>query len=418
MGRIAWLVVTLLTALASVAAAGPLRINQQGRFLDDAGIPLSGSHELVFSLHDDEVSGAEIWSETQNLELDEGYYSVILGSTTPIDSDLLDGSSLWLQVVVDGTALSPRQEVLAVPYAGRATTAENLDGGTVNAVELLVGGTVVVDSAGNWVGASPEVSWNELLDTPAEFLDGDQDTLLELGCLAGEVARWDGVSWVCDTDLDTQLTEAQVDAFVANNDYSTGPHTVDTDTLAGLSCLPGEVPKWKSIPGFPGSYTWQCDTDLNTQLTETQVDAFVADNGYLTDQTIDAKPFLLRSTSGGHWAGDTSFTTVATLSPLQSGNHMTPSEIKLHGFKTSSSSSLTGSMRYVLNYADGTSYASPSEGVGYNNNYSHERTDTVPVHAGMRGSITTIDVQVSKGHPSTGWGVYGKVEVTGFETLP
>ena len=190
-------------------------------------------------------------------------------------------------------------------------------------------------------------------------------------------------TWQCATDLNTQLTEAQVDNFVANNGYSTGAHTVDT----------------------------------NTQLTEAQVDAFVANNGYLTDQTIESKPFLLRAASGSYWSDTTSWTTVDTLFPLQPGNHITPSEIQLSGYKTYNSSSRSAEVRYVLRYADGTSYSAPSEALSYSTGtYYHERTDTVPVHAGMRGSIKSIDVQVSKGHASTSWGVYGQVKVTGFET--
>ena len=42
---------------------------------------------------------------------------------------------------------------------------------------------------------------------------------------------------------DTTLSEGQVDAFVANNGYSTGAHTVDTDTTCSLSaCIdPGHA---------------------------------------------------------------------------------------------------------------------------------------------------------------------------------
>jgi hypothetical protein len=53
-------------------------------------------------------------------------------------------------------------------------------------------------------------------------------------------------------NTDTQLTEEQVDAMVANNGYTTGPHTVDTDT----------------------------------QLTEEQVDAMTANNGYAQQDQI------------------------------------------------------------------------------------------------------------------------------------
>jgi hypothetical protein len=59
-------------------------------------------------------------------------------------------------------------------------------------------------------------------------------------------------SVVCEPDADTVLSEVEVDAFVANNNYSTGPHTIDTT------------------------------------LSEGEVDAFVANNNYSTGpHTVD-----------------------------------------------------------------------------------------------------------------------------------
>ena len=64
----------------------------------------------------------------------------------------------------------------------------------------------------------------------------------------------DGTTGPHTVDTDTQLSESEVDAFVANNGYSTGPHTVDTDTT----------------------------------LSEGEVDAFVANNGYSSGpHTVD-----------------------------------------------------------------------------------------------------------------------------------
>jgi len=45
---------------------------------------------------------------------------------------------------------------------------------------------------------------------------------------------------IADGDDDTQLSEAEVDAFVANNGFSTGAHTVDTNTNAATLCSAGE----------------------------------------------------------------------------------------------------------------------------------------------------------------------------------
>ena len=81
----------------------------------------------------------------------------------------------------------------------------------------------------------------------------DLDSLGALSCGSGQIAKWTGSAWECLADEDTVLSESQVDAFVADNNYSTGSHTV------------------------------------NTNLTEAQVDAYVADNGYPTISTGDSR---------------------------------------------------------------------------------------------------------------------------------
>jgi hypothetical protein len=45
----------------------------------------------------------------------------------------------------------------------------------------------------------------------------------------------DGATGPHTVDTDTTLSEGEVDAFVADNGYSVGPHTVDTDTACSLS---------------------------------------------------------------------------------------------------------------------------------------------------------------------------------------
>jgi len=115
--------------------------------------------------------------------------------------------------------------------------------------------------------------------TPAEALHGTnlpalrQDIIQLFGITTDhenrisqlEVNNTSNVPWVnvtnkpigfadnIDNDTNTQLTEIQVDAFVSNNGFSTGPHTIDTN------------------------------------LNEAQVDSFVSNNGFLnqTDWNTD-----------------------------------------------------------------------------------------------------------------------------------
>lgn len=80
-------------------------------------------------------------------------------------------------------------------------------------------------------------------------------------------------------DTDTQLSEAEVDAYVANNGYSTGSHTVDTDTDEQTLSLVSNtlsIVRGNSVDLSP----YLDNTD--TQLTESEVDAYVANNGYST----------------------------------------------------------------------------------------------------------------------------------------
>lgn len=91
-------------------------------------------------------------------------------------------------------------------------------------------------------------------------------------------------------DTNTQLTETQVDTFVANNGYSTGNHTVDTTldqaAIEGFGFVTGshtvdtntqlDQTGVETLGFVTGAHT----IDTDTQLTETQVDNFVTNNGY------------------------------------------------------------------------------------------------------------------------------------------
>ncbi|MBN93637.1 MAG: hypothetical protein CL928_06105 [Deltaproteobacteria bacterium] len=253
MPRVSLLVLVFVLSSAT-ALATPTRLSQQGRVLDGAGGPLSGSHTLVFTLYDEETGGNVLWTETHQLNLDEGYYSVTLGTLSTLDDLLFDGGAQWLQLTLNGDDLSPRQEVISVPYAMRSTSATHLDGGLVDAAEVHVGGVPVIDSSANWIGPTPSINWSDLNNVPAGLADGDTDTQLTEAQVDAFVANNNYSVGEHTVDTDTQLTEAQVDTFVANNNYSVGEHTVDTDT----------------------------------QLTEAQVDAFVANNNYsVGEHTVD-----------------------------------------------------------------------------------------------------------------------------------
>ena len=145
----------LVFGMPGLAMAVPTQLNHQGRLLDSDGIPVEGTLPVTFTLEDAPEGGDVLWSETLEVSFSDGYFSVRLGTDldNDVDASLLSDEPLWLGLTVDGgDPLLPLQPVVSAPYAVRSDTAKNVEGGRVEASEVVVGGTTVIDADGNWLG--------------------------------------------------------------------------------------------------------------------------------------------------------------------------------------------------------------------------------------------------------------------------
>jgi hypothetical protein len=166
-------------------------------------------------------------------------------------------------------------------------------------------------------------SFSDLADTPVDLLDGDSDTLGGLSCVSGQSATFNGTAWVCSnrardtlasltcadgqtakwnmsqsawvcgSDVDTTLTEADLLGILEANEYvkmtdlslvaitgyfnqlhniPAGLEDGDDDALGHLACAAGQVPKWG-----PGG--WMCAFDQDTPGDITHITAGVGLNG-------------------------------------------------------------------------------------------------------------------------------------------
>jgi hypothetical protein len=110
-------------------AATPGRVNFQGLLLDSGGTPVNGIVDLDFALYPSASGGSAVWSESKPaVAVTDGIYDVELGATTPLTPAILAVGTLFLEVAVDGEVLTPRRQLLAVPYAVRAAEAESVGG--------------------------------------------------------------------------------------------------------------------------------------------------------------------------------------------------------------------------------------------------------------------------------------------------
>jgi Chaperone of endosialidase len=124
-----FLAAAMVLALGSAAwAQSQTHVTYQGR-LTDAGGPANGTFDFDFKIFDVPAGGVPVWSETiPGVTVTQGLFTVILGQTVPLDSTIFSGSPRWLEIVVQGTTLSPRQELSASPGAVFASLALDFRG--------------------------------------------------------------------------------------------------------------------------------------------------------------------------------------------------------------------------------------------------------------------------------------------------
>jgi hypothetical protein len=204
------LVLFLVPTLSEAGVPGIVHF--QGFLTDDGGQPLSGTYSVLFSIYDVESEGTALWSEQHSVSCDDGFFSLTLGPTNPID--LTFSSQYWLGIKVESNnEMTPRYQLSSVPYAfwtaiadsalnaGVASFAEIADSsaiagtsgycsaagvadsalvagsaGTATASEIadsaIVAGSSVVAAAAD---SANGVRWANISGMPADFADGVDD---------------------------------------------------------------------------------------------------------------------------------------------------------------------------------------------------------------------------------------------------
>ncbi len=151
------IILTLMIFLqvSPASAAIPHKINYQGQLTDSMGEPQDGTYEFIFRIFDVETGGVALWTETQTgVEVSSGLFNVILGEIVPIDTSIADfDDQYWLEIVVEGERMTPRQALSSVGQAIRSENAEDVYNMHINPRSISVTGYgQIVNNAGQWVG--------------------------------------------------------------------------------------------------------------------------------------------------------------------------------------------------------------------------------------------------------------------------
>ena len=128
-------VLLLFIMPCTVYPAVPQVVNYQGYLTDSGGTPVTTPVGIdlfmTFSIYDAATEGAAVWTETHTVSVNNGIYSVVIGSVDPTGNPLdLPFNTQYYLGVTAGTdqEMTPRQALTSVPTALNADTVDGLHG--------------------------------------------------------------------------------------------------------------------------------------------------------------------------------------------------------------------------------------------------------------------------------------------------
>jgi hypothetical protein len=307
-----------LIATAAVAEV-PQLIPVQGVLSDGEGEFVTGVTNIIFRIYDSESAAIPLWTEVQSVAVEGGFFTAYLGDLTPLPVEVLGAAGeLWLGVTVGADPEMNRTEFAAVPFALFCENAV----GDITPASISVGGNLVVNSDGEWVGPGMYAAGAGLTlsgtlfaadigtaagtvaagdhghdysavyaalehDHDADYAaighDHDADYMASVTCAAGLMLKATAAGWECAEDLDEDttysagtgltLTGTQFAASIgtAAGTVAAGDHGHDEfadfaqfdETISAIDCSTvGQVLKWNSA-------TWVCAADEDTNTTYT-----------------------------------------------------------------------------------------------------------------------------------------------------
>lgn len=195
----------------------PQKINYQGRLFNGT-VPVNGITNIEVRLYSAATNGTLRYTETNsNVVVSDGLYTFLIGDEASGLAAAVANSPVYLELVVGATTLTPREPLVAAPYALQAAsvpygtiTSAMIQNGTISGEDIQDG---TVYSADIQDGAVASVDIQNGTVASVDIQDGTVASVdLQNGAALAEIADNDGAGSGLDADL---LDGQQAAAFAA-----------------------------------------------------------------------------------------------------------------------------------------------------------------------------------------------------------
>jgi hypothetical protein len=97
-------------------------LTYQGHLFDNQGAPIDGMVRMTFNFYEDTLTNQWVYQEVQDIKVTKGYYTVIIGSTKPINVNF--EKQYFMSITIDGVE-SKKIPFTTTPYSIRALGVTN-----------------------------------------------------------------------------------------------------------------------------------------------------------------------------------------------------------------------------------------------------------------------------------------------------
>lgn len=245
----------------------PPAINFQGKIADTNGVPLGnlpgtnfdGQIDLVFRIYKSSNGGTEVWGQTNSdVYVEKGLFSVLLSnlnhnSVFPTNAEVCR----WLEVEVRDQAatnrLSPRKEIVSVPYA---INADMLDG--LHAADLIYTGNAPISITNRTISLNYSGDYFQLTNGTLTVIDKWVD---EAGdTMTGDLTMAAGTKINGANIIDSQ---AIINGTIVNDDINANANIAGSKVVAASTTARGTVELATSAETIAGLAVQASDTRLS-----------------------------------------------------------------------------------------------------------------------------------------------------------